>query len=58
MKKIYIILIGVLFINFGISLSIYAGYDDSPGGQLIGIIIIVASLITMYRKLKNKEESK
>ena len=56
MKKIYLILIGILFIMLGTLLSIYSGYDDSPGGVLIGGIIVSTSLITMYLKLKRRLE--
>lgn len=54
MKKKYIILIGIFFILVGILLSIYAGYDDSPGGVLMGVSIMLISSITIYLKLKNK----
>ncbi len=53
MKKIYSALIGILVILFGILLSIYAEYDDSPGGVIIGGIIASIPII-MYFKLKQR----
>lgn len=45
--KILIILLGIFFIIFG-------GYDDSPGLQGIGLIIIISTIIIMIRGKKNK----
>lgn len=34
---------------FGIFLIIYGGNDDSPEAQLLGLLILVASIIIMVR---------
>ncbi|MFA6432455.1 MAG: hypothetical protein WCV82_01395 [Candidatus Paceibacterota bacterium] len=35
----------ILAILFGAFLIVYGGYDDSPGGQLIGLIAVVAGIV-------------
>jgi hypothetical protein len=50
MKKIKIILL-ILLIPIGLLMFVYAGIDDSPGGQLIGMIVII---ISIYFLIKNK----
>lgn len=44
-KLIPSILAGAL----GIFLIIYGGNDDSPGAQLLGLIILIASIVIMVR---------
>jgi hypothetical protein len=55
MKKYYskIILFG-LMILFGIFMFIYGGYDDSPGAQMLGLIIFVVGVMKL---IKNKKQS-
>ena len=45
--KILAILLGVFFIVFG-------GYDDSPGLQGLGLILIIATVVIVIRG-KNKK---
>lgn len=33
----------------GIALVIYGGNDDSPGAQLLGLVIFIASMVVMVR---------
>lgn len=33
----------------GIALIIYGGNDDSPGAQLLGLVIFIVSMIVMYK---------
>lgn len=37
---------------FGVFLFIYGGNDDSPGAQLLGLVIFIASIIIMVRARK------
>lgn len=54
MKKNYIkIIYSILAILLGIFIFVYGGYDDSPGAQLLGLIIFIIGLIGLI-KLKNK----
>ena len=54
MKKYYskIILFG-LTILFGIFMFIYGGYDDSPGAQMLGLIVFVIGVVKL---IKNKKK--
>jgi len=38
------LLLSVLAIAFGIFLVIYGGYDDSPGAQGLGLLIITSAV--------------
>ena len=48
MKKIY----SILAILLGIFLFVYGEYDDSPGGQLIGLLVAVFGVIGLIRSRK------
>lgn len=43
----------VLAIVVGILLVIYSGYDDSPGGQLIGLVTVILGIVGAIRNKKN-----
>ncbi|KKT13129.1 MAG: hypothetical protein UV95_C0003G0003 [Candidatus Falkowbacteria bacterium GW2011_GWF2_43_32] len=53
MKKYYskIIFFG-LMILFGIFMFIYGGYDDSPGAQMLGLIIFVVGVMKLIKNEK------
>ncbi len=42
----------ILAILFGVFMFIYGGYDDSPGAQLLGLLIVIASIVGIFRKKK------
>ena len=42
---IFLILIGVL-------MFIYAGIDDSPGGQLIGVVVVIGGIVGLFKGRK------
>ena len=44
---IFAILIGVL-------MFVYAGIDDSPGGQLIGLIVVIIGIVGVIRWFREK----
>lgn len=50
------ILYFILIILFGVFIFVYGGYDDSPGAQLLGVIIVVVSILGI-RKEKKKSSS-
>jgi len=54
MKKAHKIILFVLFIIFGVFMFIYGGYDDSPGGQLLGVIFFALGLVGLVKISKNK----
>lgn len=41
----------ILAILFGVFMFVYGGYDDSPGGQLLGLVLVVAGVTGL---VKNK----
>lgn len=51
MNKIKIIS-SILAILFGIFMFVYGGYDDSPGGQLLGLIIAVIGIAVIVKGRK------
>lgn len=46
------ILGSVLAILFGVFMVVYGGYDDSPGGQLLGVVLVVAGIVGLIRSWK------
>jgi hypothetical protein len=47
-----IILYSILIIFIGPLMFIYAGYDDSPGGHLIGLIVAIIGIIGLIKTKK------
>lgn len=50
------ILFCVLAILFGIFMFVYGEFDDSPGGQLLGLIAVVigiAGIVKSKKKISN-----
>lgn len=44
-------------IVLGISMFIYGGFDDSPGGQLLGIIAVIFGIIgIIYANKKHQQK--
>jgi drug/metabolite transporter (DMT)-like permease len=43
----------IILILLGIFLFFYGGYDDSPGAQLLGLLVVIFSIISLVR-LKKK----
>ncbi|KKQ81737.1 MAG: hypothetical protein UT05_C0009G0015 [Parcubacteria group bacterium GW2011_GWF2_38_76] len=43
MNKIKILCF-VLLVLFGVPMFVYGGYDDSPGGQLLGMVMVITGL--------------
>lgn len=54
MLTIFLFIAGILF---GVCMIVYGGYDDSPGGQLLGLTILVASIFGVVKKPKRQFES-
>ncbi|MEK7511172.1 MAG: hypothetical protein AAB582_02970 [Patescibacteria group bacterium] len=51
MKIIWIVL-SLLGMALGVSLFIYGGYDDSPGAQLLGLLVVIAGVVGIVRNRK------
>ena len=46
------ILVSVLAILFGAFMVVYAGYDDSPGGQMLGLLAVIAGIVGVIKSRK------
>ncbi|KKR20834.1 MAG: hypothetical protein UT48_C0016G0026 [Parcubacteria group bacterium GW2011_GWE2_39_37] len=54
MKKYYKkMLYFVPAILFGAFMFVYGGYDDSPGAQLLGLVLVVIGVVGL---IKNKKD--
>ena len=51
-KKILYILCSIIAILLGIFIFIYGGYDDSPGAQLLGLIIFILGIRCLIKNSK------
>jgi len=52
--KIAKIIFSILGMIFGVFMFVYGEYDDSPGGQLLGLVLFVFSIIIL---IKSRKES-
>lgn len=50
---IFSIIIGIALLPIGILMFIYAGIDDSPGGQLLGLLVTLGGIIKLVLESKN-----
>ncbi len=46
------IIFSILTILFGIFMFVYGEFDDSPGGQLLGLLIVVAGIVGVIKSNK------
>ena len=44
----------ILAILFGVFMFVYGEYDDSPGGQLLGVLSFVSGIIGVMKSRKKK----
>jgi len=49
MKKLIKIILFILAIPAGVLMFVYAGVDDSPGGQLIGVVVVIIGIVGLIR---------
>ncbi len=50
------ILYSILAILIGVLMFIYAGVDDSPGGQLIGVFVVIIGIVGLIKKKKKTSD--
>jgi drug/metabolite transporter (DMT)-like permease len=53
MNKYIKIILSILAPLFGLFLVVFGGYDDSPGAQGLGFILIIIAVIVATRRKKN-----
>lgn len=42
----------ILAILFGVFMIVYGGYDDSPGGQGLGLLMVIVGIVSLIRGRK------
>jgi hypothetical protein len=42
----------ILAIALGVAVIVYGGHDDSPGAQLIGVLLIVGAVAVVVRMVR------
>jgi hypothetical protein len=50
------IIYSILAILFGAFMFVYGGIDDSPGGQLIGLIMVIIGTVGVIKSKKKNFE--
>jgi drug/metabolite transporter (DMT)-like permease len=43
------IFFSILAILFGVFIFVYGGHDDSPGAQLLGVIVVIGGIIGIIK---------
>jgi len=54
--KVGKILFPFLAILFGGFLIVYGGYDDSPGGQLLGLVLVIVGVVVAIKSRKKNSQ--
>lgn len=52
MNKYIKIILSILAVLFGLFLIVFGGYDDSPGAQGLGLILVITTVIIVIRSRK------
>jgi hypothetical protein len=52
------ILLLIILITLGVFMFVYAEYDDSPGGQLIGMIVSIVGVMGIIKTNKKTSPQK
>ena len=42
----------IIVILFGICMFVYGGYDDSPGGQGLGLLAVIIGIVRLAKSKK------
>ena len=42
----------ILAVALGVTVIVYGGHDDSPGAQLIGVLLIVGAVAVVVRMVR------
>ncbi|MFH1790088.1 MAG: hypothetical protein ABH832_03415 [bacterium] len=53
-SKLWRVLFPIIAIVLGVFMIVYGGYDDSPGGQLLGVLIVVGGIVVLVNNRKKK----
>ena len=55
MNKYIKIILSILAILLGVFLIVFGGYDDSPGAQGLGLILIIVTIVIVIKGRKKKQ---
>lgn len=47
-------IVAVLVLALGVAAVIGGGYDDSPGGQLIGVVLVIGAIVLAVRAARRR----
>ncbi len=50
--KIIRIISFIILILFGVFIFFYGGYDDSPGAQLLGLVLVIIGIFNLVKGKK------
>lgn len=48
----------ILLVLFGVFMIVYGGIDDSPGGQLLGLLIAIIGIGFIFKLLRKKQQAR
>lgn len=51
-RRILYFVLAIFAILFGVFLVVYGEYDDSPGGQLIGLLAVIVGIMGLIKSKK------
>jgi uncharacterized membrane protein HdeD (DUF308 family) len=52
-KKVKVVF-SIFAVLLGVFIFIYGGYDDSPGAQLLGVLVMASGVANIIKKRKKK----
>jgi hypothetical protein len=50
--SILAILFEIILISFGIFMFVYGEIDDSPGGQVLGLVVVIIGVVGIIKSKK------
>lgn len=50
------VIYSILAILFGAFMFVYGGYDDSPGGQLLGLVVAIIGIVGVIKSKKKNSD--
>jgi len=50
--RIWRVIFPVLAIALGVFMVVYGGYDDSPGAQLLGLLVVIGGIVGVIKSRK------
>ena len=54
MRYLFIVLLMTLGIAVGVAGVIFGGIDDSPGAQLLGLLVVIATIVLGVRAQRRR----